>query len=74
MLFFFFFLIIYLCFLISAAIAQIFNPIPEPVIPIGILIKEEKAEMETHPAIAESKKESVQYNSESNKPFCAFNS
>ena len=30
--------------------------------------------METHPVIAESKKESVQYNSELNKPFCAFNS
>ena len=34
--FFFFFLIIDLYFLIPADIAQIFNPVAEPVIPIGI--------------------------------------
>ena len=41
--FFFFFLIIDLYFLIPAAIAQIFNPIAELVIPIGIPSKETKA-------------------------------
>ena len=46
---FFFFLIIDLHFLISAVIAQIFNPIAELVIPT----KEEILDMETHPAIAE---------------------
>ena len=44
--FFFFFLIIDLYFLIPAVIAQIFNPIPDLVIPIGIPAKEAKAEME----------------------------
>ena len=44
--FFFFFLIIELYFLISAVIAQIFNPIVELVIPIGIPTKEAKAEIE----------------------------
>ena len=39
---FFFFLIIDLYFLIPAVIAQIYNPIAELVIPIGILTKEEK--------------------------------
>ena len=32
-----------------------FNPIAEIVIPRGITIKEAKAEMETHPVIAEAK-------------------
>ena len=53
--FFFSFLIIDLYFLIPAVIAQIFNPIPELVIPIGILIKEAKAEIEMHPVIVEAK-------------------
>ena len=53
--FFFFFLSIDLYFLIPAVIAQIFNPILELVIPIGIPINEAKAEMETHPLIAEAK-------------------
>ena len=53
--FFFFFLIIDLYFLITAVIAQIFDPIAELVIPIGILTKEAKAEMETHPVIVEAK-------------------
>ena len=44
--FFFFFLIIDLYFLIPAAIAQIFNPIAELVISIGIPSKEAKAEIE----------------------------
>ena len=52
--FFFFFLIVDLCFLIGAVIAQIFNPIAELVIPIGIPTKEAKAEMETHPVIVET--------------------
>ena len=50
--FFFFFLIIDL---IPGVIALIFNPIAELVIPIGIPIKEVKAEIEIHPAIVEAK-------------------
>ena len=53
--FFFFILIIDLYFLIPAFIAQIFNPIAELIIPIGIPTKEAKEEMETHPVIAEAK-------------------
>ena len=52
---FIFFLIIDLYFLIPAVLAQIFNPIVELVIPIGILIKEVKVEMETYPVIVEAK-------------------
>ena len=52
---FFFFLIIDLYFLISAVIAQIHNPIAELIIPIGITIKEAKAEIEIHPVIVEAK-------------------
>ena len=43
--FFFFSLIIDLYFLIPAGIAQIFNPIAEIVIPIGIQSKKVKAEI-----------------------------
>ena len=53
--FFFFFLIIDLQFLIPAGIAQIFNHIAELVIPIGIPIKEVKAEIEIHPVVVEVK-------------------
>ena len=53
--FFFFFLITNLYFLIAAVITQIFNPIGEIVILTGIPTKEAKAEMETHPVIAEPK-------------------
>ena len=53
--FFFFFLVIDLYFLILAAIAQIFNPIAELVISIGIPIKEVKAEIEIHPVVVEAK-------------------
>ena len=53
--FFFFFSIIDFYFLIPAAIAQIFNPIAELVIAIGIPTKEEKAEMKTHSVIVEAK-------------------
>ena len=52
---FYFFLIIDLCFLIPAVIAQIFNPIAELVIPKGIPIKEAKAEIEIYPVILEAK-------------------
>ena len=52
---FYFFLIIDLCFLIPAVIAQIFNPIAELVISIGIPTKETKAEIEMHPVISENK-------------------
>ena len=41
--------------LIPAVIAQIFNPIAELLISIGIPIKEAKAEIETHPVILEAK-------------------
>ena len=53
--FFFFFLVIDLYFLISAAITQIFNPIGELLIPLGIPSKEAKAEVEIHPVIVEAK-------------------
>ena len=51
----FFFLIIDLYFLIPAIITQIFNPIAELVIAIGIPTKEAKAEMETHPLTVQIK-------------------
>ena len=50
-----FFLIIDLRFLIPAVIAQIFNPIAELVIPIGIPSKEAKVEIEIYPVIVEVK-------------------
>ena len=55
---FFFFLIIDLYFFIQAVIVQILlkiNPIEKLVIPIGILIKEEKTEIEIHPVTVEAK-------------------
>ena len=51
----FFFLVIDLYFLIPAVTAQSFNPIAELVIPIGIPIKEAKAEIEINPVIIEAK-------------------
>ena len=52
--FFLFFLIIDLYFLNAVIITQIFNPIVELAIPIGILTKEAKAQIEIqHPVIAE---------------------
>ena len=50
---FFYFLIIDLYLLISAVNTHISNPISELVISIRIPSKEEKAEMETYPVIAE---------------------
>ena len=47
----FFFLIIYKYFLIPAVITQIFNPIVELAIHIGVPTKEAKEEMETYPVI-----------------------
>ena len=47
------FLIIDLYLLISAVIVQIFSPIVELVLPIGIPTKETKAEMKTHPVTVE---------------------
>ena len=49
---FFFFLIIDLYFLIPEVIIQIFNPIAELVISIGMRTKKAKVEMETHPLTA----------------------
>ena len=46
-------MLIDLYFLIPAVITQIFNPIVEHAIPIGMPTKEAKAEMETHPVIVE---------------------
>ena len=51
--FFLFFFTIDLHFLIPAVIIQIFNPIAELVIPMGIPTKEEKTDLEKHPVIAE---------------------
>ena len=51
----FFFLIIDLYFFIPEVIAQIFNPIGELVIPIGIPTKKAKSEIEIHPVIVEAK-------------------
>ena len=51
--FFFLSLIIGLYFLIPVVITQIFNPIAELVIPIGIATKKAKAEMETHTVTVE---------------------
>ena len=51
----FFSLIIDLYFLIHVVIAQIFNPIAELVIPIGIPTNETKAETGTHSVIVEAK-------------------
>ena len=51
----FFFLIIDLYFLISAAIAQIYHPMAKLVIPIGRPIKKTKVEIEIHPVIVEPK-------------------
>ena len=53
--YFFFFLIINLYFLIPAAIAQIFNPISELVIPIEIPSKKAKSEIEIHLVTDEDK-------------------
>ena len=53
--FFFFFVITDLYLFIPAVIEQIFNPTAEFVIPIGIPIKEAKAEMKTHPIIVDAK-------------------
>ena len=50
-----FFLIVDLYFLIPAVIAQIFYPIIELVIPIGIAIKEVKVDIEINLVIAETK-------------------
>ena len=52
---FFFFLNINLQFLIPVVIAQIFNPIAELLIPIGIRIRGEKSEIEMHQTIVEAK-------------------
>ena len=50
-----FLLIIDLYFLDSTAIAQSFNPITKNEIPIGMLSKEAKEQIEKHPVIAEVK-------------------
>ena len=45
----------WLIFSIPAVIAPIFNPTAELTIPMGILTKETKAEIETHPLTVEAK-------------------
>ena len=52
---FFIFLDYWLIFLIPAIITQIFIPITELAIPIGIPTNETKAEIETQPMIVETK-------------------
>ena len=52
-----------LYFSIPAVIAQIFNPTSELAIPLVILTKEVKAEMETHAVNIEAKIIGVQCNS-----------
>ena len=64
----FFFLIIHLYFLISAVIAQIFNPIAQLIISIETPSIEAKGELERH-VVAAKAKESVQYSLESYKSF-----
>ena len=49
------FVIIDLHFLFPPVIAQTFNAIAELAIPIGIPIKEAKAEIEIHPVIVKAK-------------------
>ena len=51
--FFLFFLFIKLYLFIPVVITQIFTPIAELAIPIEILTKKAKAEIETHPVIEE---------------------
>ena len=55
LLFVLFFLIIDLYYLIAVVVVQIFNPIAELAISIGISTKEAKAEMKTQPVIVELK-------------------
>ena len=47
-----------------AVVAQILNPVAALAIPIGIPVKEVKAEIEIHRVIVELKSESVQCNLE----------
>ena len=70
--FFLLFLITDIYLLIPAVIAQIFNPIAELIITIGIPIKEAKAEIETYPATAEAKIRKCSIWFRLPKPFCAF--
>ena len=48
-------------FLMPAVITQIFNPTADLAIPTGIPTKEAKVDIKTHPATAEAKQVSVQY-------------
>ena len=52
---FFLFFIFDFYFLVTTTIAQIFNPIAELLVPIGIPRKEAKAVIEIHPEIVEAK-------------------
>ena len=70
--FFFFFSVIELYFSIPQAFVHIFNHIAELVIPIEIPRKEEKAEIEIHQLIVESKIKKV-FNI-IYKPFWVFHS
>ena len=53
--FLFFFVIIDLYLILPAVIAQVFNPIAELIIPVGISTKETKQEIEINPVAAEAK-------------------
>ena len=71
MCFFFFLLIIDLCLLMLAIMAQIFNPILELIIPLEIFTKEAKAQMKIH-TVTVITKESGQCNSELYKAFYSY--
>ena len=70
---FLFFLIINLCFLIPAVIAQIFNPTAELSMSTGVATNEVSAETEREPVIFEAKI-SVQHNLNTYMSFYAFHS
>ena len=67
--FFFFFLIIDLYFLTPTVIVQIFNPIAELIIPIGILKKDAKRTFETHVVIGEAKESMYSIDSKNRETF-----
>ena len=72
--FFFFLLTIDLFFSIPAVIAQVFNPIAELVITIGIPKKKQKQKLKQIQQSQKLKQESFQHNLELYIPFCAFHS
>ena len=66
--------LIYLYFLISSIIEQIFNPTAEVAIPTGTQTNEVNTETKTLPLTAEIKQENVQSNLKPHTHFYAFHS